>query len=302
MLALLISGFMYNKMINSLNAYLVSFLDALPDIIVALFIFISFFFLGKMLNSIFRKRIQHRWKDKLVSSFLAQVIKWTFYLTGFIIALDVVGFGKVAASMVAGVGVSAIIFGFAFKDIAENFLAGILIALNRPFKVGDIIEIGSKKGPVKSIDLRNTHIRTVDGRDIYIPNAIMIKDVLTNYTKDGLIRLEFIVGLDQNDDLEKARDLIISYIRKQKDILKEPKPNVLTELIGVSSVDMKVFFWFDLFKGKPEEQSQIGEPLRSRVMREVKDLLLNAGFNLPSTIIEHKMYKEDGPLAIEIRK
>ncbi|MCF8227982.1 MAG: mechanosensitive ion channel family protein [Bacteroidales bacterium] len=71
---------------------------------------------------------------------------------GFIIALDIMGFGKVAASNVADVGVSAIILGFAFKDIAENFLAGILIALNRPFKVDDIIEIGSKKGPVKSID------------------------------------------------------------------------------------------------------------------------------------------------------
>lgn len=289
---------MVKKIFIALNSYLDSFLQALPDIIVALFIILIFILTGNLLNSIFRRRVLNKSKDMLISAFIAQIIKWVFYIAGFTIALDIIGFGKVAASMVAGVGVSAIIFGFAFKDIAENFLAGILIAFNRPFKVGDIIEIGSKKGPVKSIDLRNTHIRTADGRDIYIPNSIMIKDVLTNYTKDGLIRLDFTVGLDQNDDLEEARHLIIKYLLSQKEILQKPEPNVLTELIGVSSIDIKVFFWIDLFKGKPDEQSLIGEPQKSKVMREVKDLLLNAGFNLPSTIIEHKMYRKNDPLSV----
>lgn len=293
---------MYNRILNSLNSYLESFLNAIPDILVALFILLVFIVIGSVLNSIFRRRIQYRWKDKLVSSIIAQLIKWSFYLLGFILALDIMGFGRIAASMIAGVGVSAIIFGFAFKDIAENFLAGILLAFSRPFKVGDIIEIGSNKGPVKKIDLRNTHIRTVDGRDIYIPNSIMIKDVLTNYTRDGLIRLEFIVGLDQNDDLEKARELIIAYLVSQKDILKEPKPNVLTELLGVSSIDLKVYFWINLFQSKPDDQMMIGEPVKSRAMREIKDQLLNAGFNLPSTIIEHKMYRKDDPLAINLNK
>lgn len=291
---------MYDKFISSFSAYWESFLDSLPDILVALVILTIFVVMGKLLNRLFRRRIEDKWKDRLVSSFIAQIIKWIFYIIGIILAFDIVGFGKIAASMVAGMGLSAIIFGFAFKDIAENFLSGMLIAFNRPFKVGDIIQVGSSKGPIRSIDLRNTHIRTYDGRDIFIPNSMMIKDVLTNYTRDGLIRLEFIAGLDMNDDLDRARNLIMDYMHSNEQILKEPEPNVIVENLGLNSVDLKVFFWINLFTGNPEEQMLIGEPIRSLVMREVKDLLLSNGFSLPSNILEHKIYNKEEPLPVKV--
>lgn len=277
-----------------------AFVSRLPGIIAALIVFLFFVFIGYAVNRIIKGRIIKRLKAKIVASFVAEIIKWVFISIGFLIALHMMGFGGIASSLLAGAGVSAIILGFAFKDIAENFLAGMILAINRPFKAGDIIQVDSFKGPVVDIDMRTTHIRSADGRDIYIPNSIVIKSVFTNYTKDGFLRLEFMVGLDQNDDLEKARVLILNHLKSQNRILKDPESNVIVEELGVNTVDMKVFFWIDLYGNSSEDPGLLGEPVRSQIMREVKDMLLNNGFNLPSNIVEHKMYKPESPVEVKV--
>ena len=256
---------------------------------------------GYVLSRIIGFRLQKKWQDALVAHFLGRMVFWLFVSVGIVVALHMAGLGGLAGSIVAGAGISALIIGFAFKDIAENFLAGILLAINRPFKLGDIIETDQCKGPVKKLDLRVTHVRTADGRDIYIPNAMIVKNVLTNYTKDGLIRLSFSVGLDTSDDLRKARDLALEYFAQQQDVLTDPEPDLLVDEIGESSVNVRILFWVNLFKSQSiRQRSGIGETIRSRVMREIKDLFLEHGFNLPSVIVEHKMYRENAPLEVKI--
>lgn len=293
---------MYSNVIQSFKSFWISIVDKLPDILVSLTVLIVFIFLGKLLYRIFKQRIQNRWKDSIISSFLSEFLKWAFYLIGLTFALFNLGLGGFASSLIAGAGITAIIIGFAFKDIAENFLAGILLAINRPFNVGDIIEVAGVKGPVKALDLRTTQIKTVDGRDIYIPNSSVITNVFTNYTRDGLLRLDFLVGLDTYDDIEKARKLIMDHLLNHEGILKEPAPNVTLEELGESSISIKIMFWINIFKSAKKDQSQLGEPLKSRIMREVKDLLIENGFNMPSAIIEHKMYNENNPLKIKVQE
>jgi len=255
---------MYQNIIESFENFWASVIVRLPDILVSLLVLI------------------------------------VFIIIGFTIALFNLGLGGVASSLIAGAGVTAIIIGFAFKDIAENFLAGILLAINRPFNIGDIIEVGGVKGPVQDLDLRTTHIKTADGRDIYIPNSMAITNVFTNYTKDGFLRLDFLVGLDTFDDIENARKIIIEHLSNQKDILKSPQPNVSLEELGESSITIKVMFWTNIFKAAKKDQTLLGEPIKSRIMREVKDLLLSNGFNMPAQIVEHKMYQEENPLKVAI--
>ncbi|MCF8367541.1 MAG: mechanosensitive ion channel family protein [Bacteroidales bacterium] len=293
---------MYDKIIKSFDNFWTPFIDKFPDILVSLVVLIIFIIAGKLVYRIFKHRIQKKWKDSIISSFLSEFLKWAFYIIGFTIALYNLGLGGVASSLIAGAGISAIIIGFAFKDIAENFLAGILLAINRPFSLGDIIEVGGIQGPVKGLDLRTTLIKTADGRDIYIPNSMMITNVFTNYTKDGLLRLDFLLGLDTFDDIEKARILIINHLSKEKQILKSPAPNAIIEELGESSISIKVMFWINIFKTVKEDQSSLGEPLKSKVMREIKDLLLDNGFNMPARIVEHKMYNENNPLKVKIDK
>ncbi len=292
---------MYNNITQSFNSFWISIVDKLPDILVSLTVLIVFIILGKLLYRIFKQRIQKRWEDSIISSFLGEFIKWTFFIIGFTFALFNLGFGAFASSLLAGAGITAIIIGFAFKDIAENFLAGILLAINRPFNVGDIIEVAGVKGPVKALDLRTTQIKTVDGRDIYVPNSMVITNVFTNYTRDGLLRLDFLLGLDTFDDIESARTIIMDHLTTLGGILKEPAPNVTLEELGESSISIKVMFWINIFKSAKKEQSQLGEPLKSRIMREVKDLLIENGFNMPSAIVEHKMYNENNPLKIKVQ-
>jgi len=209
------------------------------------------------------------------------------------------GFGGVANSLMAGAGVSAIIVGFAFKDIAENFLAGLLLLVSRPFEIGNIIEVSGAKGTVREMDIRTTHLRNIEGKDIYIPNSMIIKNPVINYTKDGLLRMDFLIGLDVPTDIAKVKKMLLEYLSKQPEVLKTPEYNVLTQNLGEFTVDVKVLFWIDVFKNKKISPSYLGETIRSRIMREIKDLLLENGYNLPSQVIEHKMYNDAAPLKIE---
>ncbi|HAZ24509.1 MAG TPA: mechanosensitive ion channel protein MscS, partial [Algoriphagus sp.] len=100
------------------------------------------------------------------------------------------------SGLLAGAGITAFVIGFALKDIGENFLAGILLAFKRPFKVGDTVDINGIRGVVLNLNLRDTQIKTPDGKDVFIPNATIIKNPLVNFTIDGFLRYDFIVGLD----------------------------------------------------------------------------------------------------------
>lgn len=289
---------MYSKVIDSFTKFWDSIIDKLPDFLVSLIILAAFIVLGNLFYRMFKRRIQTRLKDTIISSFLGEFIKWAFYTFGVTFMLFNLGLGGIAGSLMAGAGVTAIIFGFAFKDIAENFLSGVLLAINRPFIIGDIVEVNGIKGPVLSVDLRTTHIKTIDGRDIYVPNSMMVKNVFTNYTKDGFLRLDFLVGLDFNNDIDKARNLILDHLKQQPDILDDPQSNVAIEELGESSITVKVMFWTNIFNTAKKDQQFLGEPIKSRVMREVKDLLLDNGFNMPAQIFELKMYNDEKPLRI----
>ncbi len=272
----------------------------LPNLLAALVIFLIFFFIGHFLYKIFSKKFAEKWQETIVTKFVANVLKWALYLIGLIAAVDILGFSGIMSSLIAGAGVTAIILGFAFKDIGENFLAGLLLAVNRPFRIGNIIEVDGFKGTVKGMDMRTTHIRNIEGKDIFIPNAMIVKNVVTNYTKDGLLRQQFIIGLDVPSDVGMAKTLIIEHLNGQADILKKPEPNVLVTEIGEFTIDIQVLFWVDILKGKNQSPSYLGMTIRSKIIHEIKDLLLTNGFNLPSQVLEHKTYKE--PIELNINR
>ncbi|NNM22268.1 MAG: mechanosensitive ion channel family protein [Flavobacteriaceae bacterium] len=277
---------------NIFNDFYTSISAMIPKIIMGLMVLILFIILGKLFYSIVGKRIQRKWSDSLVSRFIAEASKWAFYTVGIVIALNFVGFGGIASSLIAGAGISAIVIGFAFKDIGENFLAGIILALKRPFEVGDIIEIDGYKGNVKGLDLRTTHLRNVDGRDIYIPNSSIIKNALINYTKDGFLRISFNVGIAPESKINQARDLIIDYLNSNNEILSDPVPNVLVHELGEFTVDLQVLFWVDILKNKNLPDSYLGHTIRSKVITKVKQILDDHAIEMPSQVLEHKMYRD----------
>lgn len=134
--------------------------------------------------------------DPLLADFLSKTVKAVILIAAGLIFLKTIGLGGTAGSLLAGAGVGAFILGFAFKDIGENFPAGIMLAFNRPFKVGDVVSLEGIEGKVSTMSLRYVHIKTADGRDIFIPNASIIKKPLINLTIDGDLRFDFTLGFD----------------------------------------------------------------------------------------------------------
>lgn len=273
--------------------YLEQISTLIPNIITGILVLIIAIISGKLVYKIIAKTIQKKWQDNIMSNFLAQLIKWSFYLFGVIMALSVVGFTGIAGTVFAGAGVSAIVFGFAFKDIGENFLSGIILALKRPFEIGDIIEIQGDKGTVKDLDLRMTHLRNAEGKDIYIPNSSIIKNTLTNYTKDGFLRINFMIGIAPECDIEETRKLILDYLKTNNTILKIPSHSVIVQELGEFTTDIQVLFWIDILANKNLPDNYMGHNIRSKAITDIKRILDDNNIEMPSQVFEHKMYRQN---------
>lgn len=161
---------------------------------------------------------------KITAEYIAVVTKWAIIIAGILLAFQTIGLSGIAGGLLAGAGVSAIVIGFAFKDIAQNFLAGLILAFNRPFNVNDTVQINEIMGKVVGLDLRTTHILTFDSKDVYIPNGTIITSPITNYTRNGLIRMDFIVGIDYNDDITQAIRLIEETALTIEGVLQKRSP------------------------------------------------------------------------------
>ena len=265
----------------------------IPNIITGLIILFISIIVGKIVFKIIQKATQKRWKDSIISNFFAQGLKWIIYLFGVVIALSVMGFSGIASTLFAGASVSAIVFGFAFKDIGENFLAGIILAIKRPFEIGDIIEIEGDKGTVKDLDLRTTHLRNAEGKDIYVPNSSILKNSVINYTKDGFMRVNFILGIAPECDIDQTRELILNYLSTNKEILKTPAYSVIVLELGEFTTDIQVLFWIDILSNKSLPDNYLGHNIRSKVITDIKAVLDVNNIEMPSQVIEHKMYREN---------
>ena len=278
----------FNKIFNDFFAEISALL---PNLIVAIIIMVIAIIVGKFAHRIIIKTTRRRWKDQIIANFLSQVVKWVIFLFGVVSALSVMGFGNIAGTVFAGAGVSAIIIGFAFKDIGENFLAGIIIALKPPFEIGDIIEIEGNKGTVKFLNLRMTHLRNAEGKDIFIPNASILKNPLTNYTKDGFLRVNFMIGIAPECDIEGTRKLILDYLGTNSEILKQPEYKVVVQELGEFTTDIQVLFWIDILSNKTLPDEYLGHNIRSKVITDVKSILDKNNIEMPSQVLEHKMYR-----------
>jgi len=286
---------MQAQIMEVLLKYWQQMLVVLPRVALAIAVFIIALFIARRLKNIVAKRALARLEDPLLAKFLSKITKWILIIIGLTFTLYIVGLSKIAGSILAGAGVSAVIFGFAFKDIGENFLAGIMLAFNRPFKIGDTVETGDIKGTIKTLDIRNTHIRSFDGKDIFVPNSMILKNPLYNYTKDGLLRFDFAVEINIDEEVEKAQQLILGNIADNEGVLKEPPPVVFVEEITKGRVNFRAFYWINIL----EYNGSVLE-LKTNILNQVKEKLLENRFSLPADILELKINKEEQPIPLKL--
>jgi len=227
--------------------------------------------------------------DDLLANFLAGIFGSIVILIGLLVVFRIIGLTGVISGMLAGAGISAFIIGFALKDIGENFLSGILLAFKRPFKIGDIIDVNGIRGQVLQLNLRDTQIKTLDGKDVFIPNSALIKNPLINFTIDGYLRYAFMVGLDYGSDYVAAMKIIEKALQGVPGILEEKKKiTVRVNELAESTLNIEINFWVDTL-----DHTIADLDAKSAAILSVLTALEKAGFNLPAKIIELKTHKGD---------
>lgn len=286
-----------NKLLERLEGYYYAFLKALPRIGLAILLLVLGIIVINWLTNQVKKRIKGKSHDPLMSNFLSKAIKIVLFICIFLLALHTAGLSGIAGAILATAGASAVVLGFAFKDIAENFLAGIILAFNRPFHVNDTVQIENIFGKVKSMEFRYTKITTFDGRNVYIPNSDVLTKPVMNYTEDGFYRSDFIVGIAYENDIEKAKEVILACIDNDDDVVKDEQhvSFVAEDELAASTVNLKVFFWV-----KTDDFRRGTLQTKGKLMQAVKTKLEGAGFNLPANITELKFYQASESFPVQM--
>lgn len=271
---------------QQLQLYYQEMVDLMPRLLMSLLIFVVAILIAGWVRRFAGRRLENRVDDPLLASFLARALRLLVLTIGVLLVLRIVGLSGVAASLMATAGIGAFIIGFAFKDIGENFLAGVLMAFHRPFNVGDVVEIGDLTGRIVGMTLRHTQVKTFDGKDAFIPNGTILKNPIVNQTIDGYLRHDFAVGLDYESDLQQAIRTVLQAMQKVEGVLhREKPPTVIIEDLGTSTVNLRIYYWINTFDSRiPALQ------IRSATLRQVVVDLMEAGFYLPADIVELKNY------------
>lgn len=283
----------------SIENYYDHFLQVLPRLALGLIIITLGFLIAGFIGRFTSKRVKLRTSDPLMSRFLGQAIRLLLILGFIVLSLEAAGFGKISAGIFATAGASAVILGFAFKDIGQNFIAGVILSFNRPFDVNDTVEIGDNFGKVKALEFRYTKLKTFDGKDVYIPNSDVITQPVTNYTEDGFFRWDFMVGLDYDDNIDLAKETIMETLDADPKVVsnEEHRSYVAEHELATSTVNLKVMFWVDT-----TDYSRIAAQTKGRVIGSVKTALMEKGFYLPADIQEIKLYGRESELNLSLKE
>lgn len=275
-------------------------LEFLPKLGLGIAVLLLFILISWAIKNGITKRVKPKTKNPLLAVFLGKIVAFVITTTGFVFFLNVIGLGSIAKHIMAGAGITTFVIGFAFKDIGENFLSGILMAFKSPFRIGDLIETNGTVGYVNELNMRDSVLKTLDGKDVYIPNSQIIKTPLFNYTIDGYLRYEIGIGLDYSSDLTKTIEIITSVLSNIPEVLQgDKKPIIVVDDLGVSTVNIKVLYWIDTFKSKSKAFHLI---IKSKVIVAMVEELNKNNIYLPADIIEIKNYKDSLFVSTEDQK
>ena len=229
-----------------IQTFFEEFIQFIPNLIVAIIIFIAALYVGSLAGRAVATALARRKQpvDPELAMLLSRVTRWTIIVIGTIWALNQVNFN--VTGFVAGLGIVGFTIGFALKDVAENFVAGILLLIQQPFDIGDAIEVNGYSGIVTDIKVRDTTMRTWDGLLVIIPNATVYTNAITNYSKVERRRVGLDVGVGYETDLSKAHEVMLETVRGLPGvILDDPAPAVVFKEFGDSSINATLYFWFD---------------------------------------------------------
>ncbi len=261
-------------LVQDMQTYYAEFIANLPQIGLGIVLLLSFYFLSAPISRWFVKPLTYAHSSALIQLVMRRVISAIVTLFGFYLFLRLVGLGGFAIALLSGTGVAGLIIGFAFKDIAENFMSSLLLSIQKPFKLGEVIEVSGHLGVVKQVTARATTLVDFDGNHIQIPNATVYKNTIRNLTANPNTRGKFIIGIGYDNDPSVAQDIGLQVLTKMDVILAEPEPQVLVQELGSSTYNLAVYFWTNT-----HQHSLL--KVRSLAMKNMMKAFSNANISMP---------------------
>ena len=262
---------------DSARSILEGVLEALPRIGVA----IALVIVGYVCARLLRAGLGRVFARSQTESFARVMSKLAGYILLFVFVLAAIAvvFPSVEpVDLLAGLGFFSVAVGFAFQDILENTLSGVLLLFRQPFESGDQIEVQEQTGTVQGITIRETRIKTFTGELIVIPNRDVYKNVIRVQTHYDIRRIDFAIGIAYENDAREATAVIVGALNRVDGIASDPAPEALVSELGVSTVNIEARFWC-----RPRQHDVV--VLLDEAIKTVKEALDSSGIEMPADII-----------------
>lgn len=249
------------------------FLAMLPLLAAAIVIFVLLLFAARGVRHVAEKALK-RSSNQSAATAIGRLLYVAMVGFAAMIAVTIAFPSMTPGRLISVLGIGGLAIGFAFKDIFQNLLAGILILLRHPFRVGDEIVTGEFTGTVEAIETRATFIRTYDGRRVVIPNGDVYTKPVTVISAYDMLRSEYDVGIGYGDDLAQAKTIALEAIKRVDGVLADPAPDVLVWALGESAKNIRIRWWTS-----PARADVLR--IRDGVLKEVAEAIAGAGMDLP---------------------
>lgn len=251
-----------------------SAIEHTPNIIAALVLLLVTWLAVRLARRVVSKLMSGNSERRSLAIAVTKLTVIVVWVTGFALTAIVLFPSVDPGSMLAGLGLGSVAIGFAFKDIFENFFAGMLILFRQPFQIGDFVEVDGIEGIVESITIRDTRLRQTDGQPVIIPNSTLFKEPVTVRTDKDSRRVRIVCGVAYDEDLDQSRDVITKAVESVATVIDDQPVQVFATEFGGSSVDFEVTWWtgsrpVDVRRSKDE------------VIASIKAALDDAGIEIP---------------------
>ncbi len=259
---------------TKLQEMISGFFSALPQIVLSIIVFGLFYVAAGWIKAAVKRVAQAAELTTGAEMVLGRLARWLVIGVGLLVALTVAVESFEPGQLIQLLGIGSVAIGFAFHDILQNFLAGILLLLTEPFEIGDQIVVNQFEGTVENVETRATTIKTYDGRRVVIPNAHLFTESVIVNTAFPVRRAEYQVGIGFGDDITKAMRLILEAMEEVDGVLERPAPDVLVAELGDFSVNFRARWWTDSVRSNVLQ-------IQSEVIARIKESLLAHGIDLP---------------------
>ena len=265
----------FDQVWEQLRETLADLVGQVPFLIVGALVLLVFVILARGTKRLTNRLLGQSERPKSLQIALERLSRWAILLIGILVALLVAFPGFSVGQLVQLLGISGLALGIAFRDLFADFVAGILLLIEEPFRIGDQIVLEEFEGTIETIETRATSIRTYDGRRVIIPNTDLFTDRVIVNTAYTCRRIEYDVGIGYGDDADRAKELVLRALASVEGILQVPSPEVLVRELSDFSVILRVRWWIE----PPRRADAVDS--RDRVLAAVKKPLIANGIDLP---------------------